>query len=81
VAAAVDRRDVKGMASPLKESAARQRDHVAAIDQAPAEAPLCGRILIKVDARGVLIEPGRDLVLGFLHRHMPSTWSIFSPTE
>jgi hypothetical protein len=41
---------------------------VAAIDQAAAEPALGLDELVEMDARGVLIEPGRDLVLGLLDR-------------
>ena len=42
---------------------------MAAIDQPAAEAALALGELVEVHARGVLIEPRRDLVLGFLDRH------------
>ncbi len=41
---------------------------MAAIDQSLAEAALLGAERIEVDARGVLIKPGRDLVLGLFDR-------------
>ena len=40
-----------------------------AIDQAAAEAVLALGELVEVHPRGVLIEPRRHLVLGFLDRH------------
>ena len=35
---------------------------------------------VEVDARGVLVEPGGEHVVGFLDRHAVDGWSILSPT-
>src|SRR5262249_60736203 len=64
---AVYRRNVEGIGEPVEGERAGERDHVAAVDQAAAEPALRRRILVEMDARGVLIEPGCDLVLGLFH--------------
>ena len=69
VAAAIDRRDMKGIGKPVERQRARERDDVPAVDQPAAEAALGLRELIEMDARGILIKPRRDLMLGLLHRH------------
>src|SRR5215469_5752006 len=64
---AVDRRNVKRIGEPVERERAGERDHVAAVDQAAAEAALRRRMLVEMDARGVLIEPRCDLMLGLFH--------------
>src|SRR5262249_61966033 len=59
----VDRGNVKGIGKAVEGERAGQRDHVAAVDQTATEPALRRRILIEMDARGALIEPGCDLVL------------------
>src|SRR5450759_3241231 len=56
------------VAEPVEAERTRQRNGVAAIDQAAAEAALALAELVEMHARGVLIKPRRDLMLGFLHR-------------
>src|ERR1700690_557032 len=41
---------------------------MATVDQPPPEAALLGAELVEMDARGVLIEPRRDLMLGLFDR-------------
>src|SRR5438876_570418 len=64
---AVDRRNVKRIGEPVERERAGERDHMAAVDQAAAEAALRRRMLVEVDARGVLIESRCNLVLGLFH--------------
>ncbi len=65
MAAAVDGGDVEGIGEAVERQRARERNHVAAIDQPVAEPALLGAEQIEMDARRVLIEPGRDHMLGF----------------
>src|SRR6266704_1598815 len=67
--AAIDRSDMKGIGEAIERQRARQRNDMPAVDQPPAEAALALDELVEMNARGVLIEPRRDLVLGFLDRH------------
>ena len=46
---------------------AGEREGVPAIDQPPVETALCGGKLVEMDPGGVLVEPRRDLVFGFLN--------------
>src|SRR5262245_7349880 len=64
---AVDRRNVKRIGEPVERERAGERDYMAAVDQAAAEAALRRRMLVEVDARGVLIESRCNLVLGLFH--------------
>ena len=66
MAAAVDRRDMEGVGEAVEAQRARQRDDMAAVDQPPAEAALRLAELVEMHLGGVLIEAGRDLVLGLL---------------
>src|ERR1700735_3751719 len=59
---------MESVGKPVEGQRTGDRDDVAAIDQALAEAALLGAVLVEVDARGVLIKPGRDLMLGFFDR-------------
>src|SRR5215472_11953194 len=63
----VDRRNVEGIGETVEGESAGERDHVAAVDQAAAEPTLRRRVLVEMDARGVLIESRCDLVLGLFH--------------
>ena len=67
VPAAIDRGHVERVGKAVKRERARQRNDVAAIDQPAAEAAFALGELVEMDARGVLVEPCRDHVLGFLH--------------
>src|SRR4051794_15426262 len=67
MAPSVDRRNVERVRETVERQRAGERNHMAAIDQPPAETVLAHRELIEVDTRGVLIKPRRHLVLGFLH--------------
>ena len=78
MASAVDGGDVKGVGEAVERDGAGERDDMSAVDQPAFEAALRRRKLIKVDARGVLTEPGRGLVFGLFDGDA-STWSIFSP--
>ena len=62
--AAVDRRDMEGVGEAVETQGARERDHVPAVDEPPAEASLALAELVEMHLGGVLIEPGRRLVLG-----------------
>jgi len=64
VPAAVDRRDVEGVGEAVEGQRARERDDMAAIDQPPAEPALALAKQVEMDLGGILIEAGRDLVLG-----------------
>src|ERR1700738_77272 len=66
---AIDRCDMIGVAESVERERARQRYDVAAIDQAAAEAVLALGELVEMNARRVLVEPRRHLVLGFLDCH------------
>ena len=68
MAAAIDGGDVEGVGEAVEGERAGERDDVAAVDQPLAEAALLGAVLVEMDARGVLIEPGRDLMLGLFDR-------------
>ena len=65
---AIDRRHVERIAEPVERERARQRDGVAAIDQPVAEAAFALGEVVEMNARGVLIKPRRDHVLGVLDR-------------
>ena len=69
VAAAVDRGDVEGVGEPVEAEGARERDDVAAVDQAAAEPALAFAELVEMHLRGVLVEARRDLVLGLFDGH------------
>ena len=62
--AAVDRRDMEGVGEAVEAERAGERDHMPAVDEPPAEAPLPLAELVEMHFRGVLVEPGRRLVLG-----------------
>src|SRR5579884_1284804 len=62
---AVDGGYVKGVGKPVERQSARKRDGMAAVDQALAESPLAFLEMVEMDARVVLIEPGRHRVFGF----------------
>src|SRR5271166_5213058 len=64
--AAVDRRDVEGVGEAVETQRARERNDVPAVDEPPAEPPLSLAELVEMNFGGVLVEPGRHLVLGFL---------------
>ena len=66
---AIDGGDRQRIAEPVEGQRAGQRNHMPAIDQPAAEAALAFGILVEMDARGVLVEPGRHHVLGFFDRH------------
>src|ERR1700722_14974774 len=66
MAAAIDGGDMEGVGEPVERDRTRQRNDMAAIDQAAAEAAFALDELVEGDARGVLIKPRRDHVLGFL---------------
>jgi len=51
---------------------------VAAIDQAAAEAALCLFVLVEMHLRGVLVEAGRELVLGLLDGHRVDVVDLFA---
>ena len=57
---------------------ARQRDGVPTINQSPAETALAFDKLIEMDTGRVLIEPGGDLVLGFLDGDAVDVVDLFS---
>ena len=57
---------MEGVGEAVEGQRAGERDHVPAVDQPPAETALAFGELVEMNARGVLIEPGRDLVLGLL---------------
>ena len=69
VPAAVDRGDVEGVGEAVEAQRARERDDVAAIDQPAAEPALALAELVEMHLGGVLVEAGREHVLGFLDRH------------
>src|SRR5262245_13130855 len=58
---------MEGIGKPVEGESARERHHVPAIDEPAAEAALRLSELVEMDARRVLIEPRRDLMLGLLH--------------
>ena len=62
--APVDRRDMEGVGEAVETERASERNHMPAIDETPAEAPLPLAELVEMHLGGVLIEPGRGLVLG-----------------
>ena len=64
--AAVDRRDMEGVGEAVETERPGERDHMPAIDEPPPEAPLALAELVEMHLGGVLIEPGRRLVLGLL---------------
>src|SRR3984957_1457998 len=66
--AAIDGGDGEGVGQPIEGQRPGERDDVAAVDQPPAEAALLGAELVEMDARGVLIESRRDLMLGLFDR-------------
>src|SRR5947208_12039982 len=67
--AAIDRGDKKGIGEAIERQRPRQRNDMPAIDQPPSETALALDELVEMNARGILIKPRRDLVLGFLDRH------------
>src|SRR5437868_5190934 len=64
VPTAVDRRNGEGVGKTIEGKRPREADDVAAIDQAPAKTPLTLGVLVKMNARRVLIEARRHHVLG-----------------
>src|SRR6202041_2423788 len=64
MAAAIDGGDMKGIGQAIEGEATRQLNDMAAIDQPPAEPAFTFDKLIEMDARGILIEPGRHHMLG-----------------
>src|SRR6478735_7524161 len=66
MAAAVDGGDMEGIGEAIDRERAGERYHMAAIDQPASEASLLGGELVEMDARRVLVEARRDLVLRLL---------------
>ena len=64
--APVDRRDVEGVGEAVETQRAGERDDMPAIDEPAPEAPLPLAELVEMHLGGVLIEPGRRLVLRLL---------------
>src|SRR5277367_6936939 len=64
---AVDRRDMERIGEAVEAERARERDDVAAVDQPPPEPALRLAELVEMHLGGVLIETGRDLMLGLLY--------------
>ena len=62
--APIDRRDMEGVGEAVETQRAGERDHMPAIDEPAPEAPLPLAELVEMHLGGVLIEPGRRLVLG-----------------
>ena len=69
MAAAVDGRQLEGVAQAVERQRAGHADDVAAIDQAAAEAALALGVLVEMHLGGVLPQAGRHHVLGFLDGH------------
>src|ERR1700735_3493133 len=61
--AAVDRRDMEGVGEAVETQRPGERDHMSTVDKPPPEAPLALAELVEMHLGGVLIEPGRRLVL------------------
>ena len=78
VAAAIDPGDMEGVFEPVERKTAREADHVAAIDEAPADLGRLLRKSVEVDLGGVLPEARRELVLRFLHRHAVHMVDLFT---
>ena len=68
MAAAVDGRNAKPVGEAVERQRPRQRNHMPAIGQAPAEARVLAGMGVEMDARGVLVEPRREHVVGVLER-------------
>ncbi len=66
VTRAVQAEHVEGVGESVEAQAPRDRDDVAAIDEAAAEPGLALDVLIEMHARGVLEQTGGELMLGFL---------------
>src|ERR1700677_2530607 len=64
MSAAIDRRDMEGVGEAVETQGASERDHMPTIDEPPPEAPLPLAELVEMHLGGVLIKPGRRLVLG-----------------
>ena len=75
--APVDRRDMEGVGEAVKAQGASERDHMPAIDEAAPKAPQPLAELVEMHLGGVLIEPGRRLVLGLFD----AFWSGYLGTE
>src|SRR3546814_2890397 len=69
VRAGVDGGELHGAAETVERKRPRQRDHVATVDDAPAEAALALGMLVEVHARRVLVEARRHLMLRLLDGH------------
>ena len=67
--AAVDRGDMERVGEAVEAQRAGERDDVAAVDEPPAEPPLTLAQLVEMDLGRVLVEAGRDHVLGLLDGH------------
>src|ERR1700722_10687899 len=65
MSAAIDRRDMEGVGEAIETERPGERDHMSTVDKPPPEAPLSLAELVEVHLGGVLIEPGRRLVLSF----------------
>ena len=61
--------NLEGVGEAVEGQRAGEADDVAAVDEPPAEAALLLHQLVEMDLRRVLVEPGRDHVLGFLDGH------------
>ena len=59
----------KALAEPVEAERPGERDHVAAIDQPPAEPGVLGGQAVEMDLGGVLEQARGDLVLGLLDGH------------
>ena len=72
MAAAIDRGEMKGVGKTVVGQCPNERNDDVAVNDAFAETAFGLRVLVEVNLRRVLIEPGRGLMLGFLEV-MPST--------
>src|SRR5690606_35567597 len=66
--ASVDSGDVVCIGQAVERQCPRQRNYDAAVDETAAEAAGAFGMLVEMDPRRVLVEPCRNLVLGFLDR-------------
>src|SRR5215472_18841758 len=66
---AVDRGDMERVGEAVERERPRERNDVAAVDEAPTEAALALGELIEMNPCRVLIKPRRDLMLRLLDRH------------
>ena len=78
MAAPIDAGDTESIGQAVEAQGPRQRNDMAAIDQAAAKpSALLGK-LVEMHPRGILEQAGGELVFGLLHRHAVEMVDLFT---